>query len=67
MRNLLKITLTFSFMLMSIVLFAQGNVSGSVVDSETGTPLPGVNVVVQGTSTGVSTDFDGNYQISVSQ
>ena len=67
MRNLLKITLTFSFMLMSIVLFAQGTVSGSVVDSETGTPLPGVNVVVQGTSTGVSTDFDGNYQISVSQ
>ena len=35
MRNLLKVTLTFSFMLMSIVLFAQGNVSGSVVDSET--------------------------------
>ena len=67
MRNLLKITLTFSFMLMSIILFAQGTVSGNVVDSETGTPLPGVNVVVQGTSTGVSTDFDGNYQISVSQ
>ena len=67
MRNLLKVTLTFSFILMSIVLFAQGTVSGSVVDSETGTPLPGVNVVVQGTSTGVSTDFDGNYQISVSQ
>jgi hypothetical protein len=48
-------------------VLAQSNVSGNVVDSETGTPLPGVNVVIQGTSTGVSTDFDGNYQISVSQ
>lgn len=65
MRNLIKITLAFCFVLCSTVVLAQSSVSGNVVDSETGTPLPGVNVVIQGTSTGVSTDFDGNYQISV--
>jgi len=45
--------------------YGQGTVSGNVTDGETGTPLPGVNVIVQGTNTGVSTDFDGNYQINV--
>lgn len=42
-------------------------VSGKVVDAEDGTPLPGVNVVEKGTMNGTSTDFDGNYRISVSE
>ena len=44
---------------------AQTTVSGTVSD-DTGAPLPGVNVVEKGTSNGTSTDFDGNYSISVS-
>jgi TonB-linked SusC/RagA family outer membrane protein len=42
--------------------FAQ-KVTGVVVD-ETNTPLPGVNVVVKGTTNGVITDVDGNYSIA---
>lgn len=43
--------------------FAQdGRVSGTVVD-ETGTPLPGVSVLLQGTSRGTTTDLDGKYAI----
>ncbi|MFW6101976.1 MAG: SusC/RagA family TonB-linked outer membrane protein, partial [Bacteroidota bacterium] len=38
-------------------------VSGTVTDAETGDPLPGVNIVVQGTTTGTTTDTDGNYTI----
>jgi TonB-linked SusC/RagA family outer membrane protein len=41
----------------------QETVSGKVIDSF-GTPLPGANVVVQGTTTGTQTDFDGNYTIT---
>lgn len=37
-------------------------VSGTVTD-DTGEPLPGVNVVIKGTTTGVITDVDGNYQL----
>ena len=44
--------------------FAQRTVSGKVTD-DTGEGLPGVNVVVKGTTTGVTTDLDGNYQLSV--
>jgi len=40
----------------------QVTVSGKVIDSF-GTPLPGANVIVQGTTRGTQTDFDGNYTI----
>lgn len=43
--------------------WAQSNVSGVVTD-EQNIPIPGVNVLVKGTSTGAATDFDGNYQIN---
>jgi iron complex outermembrane receptor protein len=49
---------------LSLGVFAQQSVSGLITDSS-GTPLPGVNVIIQGTNVGVSSDFDGNYQISV--
>ncbi|WP_088655433.1 SusC/RagA family TonB-linked outer membrane protein [Geofilum rhodophaeum] len=39
-------------------------VSGQVLDSS-GLPLPGVNIVVEGTATGTISDFDGNYSITV--
>ena len=49
---------------LSLGIFAQQSVSGLITDSS-GTPLPGVNVIIQGTNVGVSSDFDGNYQINV--
>lgn len=39
-------------------------VSGTVYD-DTGLPLPGVNVIIVGTSKGTQTDFDGNYSLDV--
>ncbi len=43
--------------------FAQEKtVTGTVTDQD-GVPLPGVNIVVQGTTNGTQTDFDGNYSI----
>ena len=44
--------------------YAQNSVSGTVVDSEVGSGLPGASVVVKGTSDGVSTDFNGDFTIS---
>ena len=47
--------------------FAQEKtVSGTVTD-QSGLPLPGVSVVVVGTTNGTQTDFDGNYSIDVEQ
>ncbi|WP_345275873.1 alpha-2-macroglobulin family protein [Litoribaculum gwangyangense] len=44
----------------------KGFISGTVFDSE-GNPLPGVSVIVKGTSRGVTTDFDGNFSIEASK
>ena len=46
-------------------VFAQKTVSGTVSDD--GGPLPGVSVLVKGTTTGVETDFDGKYAIQAKQ
>ena len=40
-----------------------GKISGRVVDAATGDPLPGVNVVIDGTTQGTATDLDGEYVI----
>ena len=47
-------------------LAQEKTISGTVTDSS-GLPLPGVNIVVEGTTNGTQTDFDGNYSISAAQ
>jgi hypothetical protein len=45
-------------------VIAQVTQISGVVTSEGGIPLPGVNIVIQNTTTGVLTDFDGSYSIN---
>ncbi|SVD07072.1 uncharacterized protein METZ01_LOCUS359926, partial [marine metagenome] len=40
-----------------------GKVSGQILDTNTGEPLIGANVILQGTSLGAATDIDGYYHI----
>lgn len=40
-----------------------GKIIGKVTDASTGDPLPGVNVIIEGTTMGAATDLDGNYLI----
>lgn len=50
----------------SLSLLAQDiTVSGTVTAKEDGQPLPGVSVVIQGTTIGTISDFDGNYALGV--
>lgn len=53
-------------MLISFVAMAQERTITGIVSDSAG-PLPGVNVVVKGTTRGVSTDFGGNYSIKATQ
>ena len=62
MKFLKQIRILF-LLFLSLGAFAQQSVSGLITDNS-GTPLPGVNVIIQGTNVGVSSDFDGNYQIN---
>ncbi|GIM59377.1 SusC/RagA family TonB-linked outer membrane protein [Capnocytophaga canimorsus] len=49
-----------------VSLSAQVKVTGKVTD-EMNSPLPGANIMVKGTKSGVVSDFDGNYEIQVQQ
>lgn len=52
-------------MLIPVLVFAQssGKIAGVVTDKSTGEPLPGVNVILEGTTMGSSTDIDGYFVI----
>lgn len=54
-----------AFLIKKEQLDQQRMVSGTVVDEEAGQPLPGVSIYIEGTSTGTTSDFDGNYSIEV--
>lgn len=67
-------SLTIRVGLAAFLVFAIGNVtaeaqnievSGTVTDADDGSPLPGVNIILKGTTTGTSTDADGFYSLQV--
>ncbi|MBC3847600.1 carboxypeptidase-like regulatory domain-containing protein [Winogradskyella echinorum] len=45
----------------------KGNVNGTVITASDGLPLPGVSVIVKGTTRGAQTDFDGYYSLNVNE
>lgn len=63
----MKRILLLCFALLTLISFnalAQKTVTGKVTD-ESGEPLPGVNVLIKGTTTGAQTDLDGNFRLAV--
>lgn len=65
MKNLkLILVLTFFSTAFIIGQSARGKIIGKVVDETTKEPIPGVNVLVVGTTFGSATDLDGNFSIN---
>jgi len=62
MKNFFRISL----ILLSFITYGQNKITGTVFDSD-GLALPGATVIIENTNTGVSTDFDGNFEIEVDQ
>ncbi|MEO0571890.1 MAG: TonB-dependent receptor, partial [Bacteroidota bacterium] len=61
--SLKKLAFLCAFIFSGVLLAQETTISGTVSD-DTG-PLPGVNIVEKGTTNGTTTDFDGNYTITV--
>jgi iron complex outermembrane recepter protein len=60
------ISIVTAFLLCTMVTYAQNReVTGLVTDSESGSPVPGANVTVKGTSTGTATDANGKFALQV--
>lgn len=63
-----KLTFFIAFLIFTGMQFASAQtqqVSGNVTSSEDGLPLPGVTILVKGTTTGTVTNLEGNFVISV--
>lgn len=62
-----KSVMLFMALLLSAAVFAQtGQVSGSISD-ESGSGIPGVSILLEGTNTGTTTDIDGNFSINTQE
>jgi TonB-dependent starch-binding outer membrane protein SusC len=65
MKNLLMVSALCLFAFMPGMAWAQtGTIAGTVVDAETGDPLPGANVAVMQLQRGAATDVDGRFEIT---
>ncbi len=68
MRNLLKLIIAVFLMLglsFPVALYAaKGIITGTVIDSQTKTPLPGANVYIAGTAIGAASNQDGRFYIA---
>ena len=62
-----KFKILLLFQLFSVLIYAQDRTITGTITSVDGELLPGATVIEKGTSNGTSTDFDGNYQITVPQ
>jgi iron complex outermembrane recepter protein len=59
----MKAFLALACLCFTTVLFAQTNISGTVVNQES-EPILGANIIVLGTGTGTATDYDGNFTLA---
>lgn len=60
-----RFTLFIVFALFSTMVLAQkGKIRGTIIDGANGEPMYGVTVVIQGTTNGAATDFDGAFEIN---
>lgn len=66
-KHLIHFLLVAVLSICSAAAFAQTTVKGQLVDSETGEPLVGAAVMVEGTSQGTVTDIDGYFKQGVAQ
>lgn len=67
MKSKLRRILTLFLVLVVQYSFAQEKIVSGTVTDASGLPLPGASVLIKGTTSGTSTDFDGNYSITVNQ
>lgn len=65
MKKFLLTKFLFLLLISSAAWAQEKTVSGKVTSSEDGTPLPGVSVLLKGTTNGTVTDSDGKYSLLV--
>ncbi len=63
MKQTLSVFLMWCLFSSPLCAGSTGKFAGKVIDAKTKDPIPGVNIIVDGTKSGAATDIDGNYNI----
>ena len=63
MKKTTQLVLVAVALFCSAVTLAQSTITGTIMDAELNSPLPGANIIEKGTTNGVSTDFDGKFTL----
>lgn len=64
MKNKIYLSCIFVMALIASMEGFSQTVTGKITDARDGSPIPGVSVLVKGTTTGTATDVDGNYSLN---
>jgi iron complex outermembrane receptor protein len=65
LKKLRLLMVVFSLLMVNVAFAQQKTITGRVTDKDTGEPLIGVTIVVKNTTSGTTSDIDGNYKIVV--
>lgn len=66
-QNSVKVLLLMGVLLFTTAVYAQQKtITGKVTDARSGDPMPGVTIIIPGTTTGTITNFDGDYNLTIS-
>lgn len=65
-QNSVKVLLLMGVLLFTTAVYAQQKtITGKVTDARSGDPMPGVTIIIPGTTTGTITNFDGDYNLTI--
>ena len=64
MKNITQFLFLVVTLMFTTEIMAQSTVTGTIIDAEMNAPLPSTNIVENGTTNGVSSDFDGNFTLT---
>lgn len=67
LQNLKRFLFILLLLQMSIIVHAQGNISGTILDAKSKKPIAFASVIEKGTSNGTLADIDGKFQLKPSQ
>jgi TonB-dependent receptor len=67
MKTIQNVLAFVLFLSVSFIASSQGKVAGTVIDGEFNEPMAFANILVKGTTTGMTTDFDGKYELELEE
>ena len=64
MKKMKRLLFSLAVVALSVAVMGQGVLTGTILEEESGGPLPGANIIEAGTTNGTISDKDGNFDLN---